>query len=506
MISKTTEEKARNRLRARRVHIDTQIEHVIYMQKNCPVHKSEGFTALNRILVINGTRKIFASLNIVDNGLLLDGEAGLSESAWHALRLREGDEISLMHPPAVNSLQFVRRKMYQGQLDESHFRQILKDIVEGSYSNIEIAAFITACAGDNLALDEITALTRAMIASGDRLSWKQNTVFDKHCVGGLPGNRTTPIVVAIIAEAGLTIPKTSSRAITSPAGTADTMATITCVDLSNEQIRETVEKEKGCFVWGGSVRLSPADDILIRIERALDIDSAGQMIASVLSKKSAAGSTHVVVDIPVGPTAKVRTCEEAEKLSYFFKVIGTSLNLQVKIIMTDGSQPVGRGIGPALEALDVLSVLRNEKDAPADLRERALTIAGEILDLSGLTVAGTGQNTARQLLESGRAYKKFEAICRQQGRFTVPVPCSFRQAIAAEKDGTVSAINNRRLSRLARLAGAPRVPGAGILFLAPLNKKIKKGDVLFYIYAEGKGEMDYAMKYLEDQPDIIEIN
>ena len=190
-----------------------------------------------------------------------------------------------------------------------------RDVVDGKYSDIHLASFVTACATRPLDHREILALTKAMVEAGDRLSWKSDVVVDKHSVGGLPGNRTTPIIVPIVAALGLTMPKTSSRAITSPAGTADTMETMAPVELDIADIHRVVEQEGGCIAWGGAVRLSPADDVIIRIERALDIDTEGQMIASVLSKKIAAGSTHLVLDVPVGPTAKVRTPEAANALS-----------------------------------------------------------------------------------------------------------------------------------------------------------------------------------------------
>ena len=174
---------------------------------------------------------------------------------------------------------------------------------------------MTACAGDRLDIRETIDLTAAMVEVGEKLSWGVDRVADKHCVGGLPGNRTSMIVVPIIAAAGLLIPKTSSRAITSPAGTADVMETLTRVDLDIADIRKVVEREGGCIAWGGAVRLSPADDILIGVERPLDFDSEGQLVASVLSKKIAAGSTHVVLDLPVGPTAKLRDAEAAARLA-----------------------------------------------------------------------------------------------------------------------------------------------------------------------------------------------
>ncbi|MFO2535765.1 thymidine phosphorylase, partial [Legionella pneumophila serogroup 1] len=250
---------------------------------------------------------------------------------------------------------------------------------------------------------------------GDRLSWSSPLIVDKHCVGGLPGNRTTLVVVPIVAAFGLTIPKTSSRAITSPAGTADTMETLAPVSLSPKAMCHVVEKENGCIVWGGAVSLSPADDVLIRVERALELDSEGQLVASILSKKIATGATHAVIDIPVGPTAKVRNKSRALLLKQSLEEVGKQLGLVVHTLITDGAQPIGNGIGPSLEARDVLAVLQGLLHAPKDLREKSLTLAGAVLEFSSTVQPGSGQSIAKQLLDSGEAFKKFQAICEAQG-------------------------------------------------------------------------------------------
>lgn len=485
--------------------IDTQGEHVVFMRQDCPICKSEGFTALNRVLVtIKGFSKI-ATLYIITDGILQPGEAGISESAWTELNANEGDTVNISHVQPVNSMKSVRAKMYGKELNNTDFQNIINDIVQGQYSNIEIAAFVTACAGDKLNSNEITGLTKAMIASGQKLSWNKKIVVDKHCVGGLPGNRTTPVVVAIVAAYGLTIPKTSSRAITSPAGTADCLETMTKIDLSIKEIKEVVDQENGCFVWGGSIKLSPADDILIRVERALDLDSEGQMIASILSKKIAAGSTHVVIDIPIGKTAKVRTKEDAEKLKHYFNVVGKAMGITVNVLFTDGSQPIGRGIGPSMEAMDVLSVLRNESNAPIDLRDKSLFIAASIIDLVDNSNNKSGLKRAQEILASGAAYNKFLAICHAQGGFREPEFAFFKEDIRADKSGIVAAIDNRRLARIAKLAGAPHDSNAGLLLKTALNSKIKNGDLLYTIYSETKGELKYAIDYLNSEAEIILI-
>ncbi|MBC5991896.1 thymidine phosphorylase family protein [Pontibacter cellulosilyticus] len=494
-----------NILRLRRLGIDTHTEHIIFMRADSPICRSEGFTANTRVAVNYGGRSITATLNVITSGLIGDGEAALSEEAFAKLNVQEGDLITVTHLQPILSFSEVRAKMFGKKLNDTVIQRIISDITRGLYSKIEIAAFVTVCSGDNLALDEVIYLTKAMINSGSRLEWDEPMIVDKHCVGGLPGNRTTPIVVPIVAAAGLLIPKTSSRAITSPAGTADVIETMTPVNLGLEQIKHVVRQEGGCMAWGGAVKLSPVDDVIISVEKALDVDSAGQMIASVLSKKAAAGSTHVVIDIPVGDTAKVRSKEEAFLLEYYLRAVGLSIGMGVEVMITDGSQPVGRGIGPALEAIDVLSVLRNEPDAPEDLKSRSVQLAGLMLEKAGAAPDGKGAARALEILESGQALDKFYRICEAQGGFKEPVTAGLRHDVLAMTNGVVRSVDNRKLAKVGKLAGAPKSPGAGIYFNAPIGKHIQKGDTLFTIYAASQGELNYALTYLHGSSHIVEL-
>ena len=494
-----------NQLVFKRLGIHTQHEHFAYMREDCHVCISEGFEALTRIRIKNGKKSIVANLNVIRSEILQPGEISLSESGIHALEIEEGETLTVSHLDQIDSLSFVRSKIYGNYLSSKELNAVIKDIVSGNYSNIQLSAFITACAGNRMNTEEIISLTEAMINSGQRIHWEGDVIVDKHCIGGLPGNRTTPIIVSIITAFGLTMPKTSSRAITSPAGTADTMEVMTPVNLSMEQIKTVVKKEGGCIVWGGTANLSPADDILIKIEKALDIDSEGQLIASVLSKKASAGSNHVIIDMPVGETAKLRSIEAANALKVEMEKVAHAVGLKLKVIITDGSQPVGRGIGPSLEARDILSVLGNKAGAPFDLKERSLLLAGEILELSGKVDPGEGNNLARKILESGQALEKFKAICKAQGGFEPPKASRYQHEIKAQMAGTVTKVDNRKLAKIAKLAGAPESKISGVDFLSPIGSRVEKGQTLYVIHAESRGELAYALDYFKAQLNILTI-
>ena len=493
------------KLKLKRLGIDTQQECVLFLRFDSEILKSEGYAKQTRVQVHLGARSVVATLNVVYNGLLVGEEASLSECAWERIGASEGAEITLSHLAPLESLRHVRGKIYGVEFTKEALRAILQDIIKGQYSNIHLSAFVTAAAGDRMSLREIRDLTEVMIEIGERLDWGHRPIVDKHCVGGLPGNRTTLIVVPIVAAAGLVMPKTSSRAITSPAGTADTMETLAPVNLSLPVMRRVVEKVGACIAWGGYVKLSPADDILIKVERVLDFDSEAQLIASVLSKKVSAGSTHVLIDLPVGLTAKVRGLDVATALSDKLTRIGSSVGLTVKCVVTDGAQPVGRGIGPALEAHDVLAVLQGDKNAPTDLRCRAISLAGSILEMAGLSMAGQGEELAEAILNDGRAWKKFQAICEAQGGMRQPGLAGYRHMITAEHSGLVQAIDNRQLATIAKLAGAPQDPAAGLIFLAPLGTSVVRGQSLYEIHAESAGKLAYALSYTQSKANIITL-
>ena len=485
-------------LQARRIGIDTYRENVVYLRRDCPVVRAEGFQALAKVEVEADGRTILAVLNVVDDARLLgECELGLSEESFNQLAVADGEPISVRHAEPPPSMWALKRKISGERLGAEEFSAIVRDIAAHRYSHIELAAFVVATDQFALDRDEVLHLTRAMVEVGSRIEWpQQHPIVDKHCIGGVPGNRTSMLVVPIVAAHGMVIPKTSSRAITSPAGTADTMDCLAEVELSFDRMREIVREHHGCLAWGGRAALSPADDVLISVERPLSIDSPGQMVASILSKKIAAGSTHLVLDIPLGPSAKVRTMVQAQRLKKLFEYVARHVGLTLDVVITDGRQPIGRGIGPMLEARDVMQVLHGEPDAPADLRNKALRLAGRVLEFDPDLRGGDGFALARDILDSGRARMTMAAIVKAQGArdfdWRQPPLARLTHEVTAAQAGTVTAIDCERLSRIARLAGAPKAAGAGADLLRKIGDPVASGEPLYRIHADNAAELQFA--------------
>lgn len=488
-------------LKLRPVAIDTYRENVAYLHRECSVYQAEGFQALAKIRVACNGKQIEAVLNVVDDACIVKpDELGLSEQAFRQFDAEEGQRVDVAQAEPPASMEAVRRKIAGERLDDADYQAIASDIAKGRYSKMEMAAFLVATGQNGLDRDEVLSLTRAMTATGARLDWNEPLVADKHCIGGVPGNRTSMLVVPIVAAHGMLIPKTSSRAITSPAGTADTMEVLARTDLAPEVLYRLVRMERGCLAWGGTTRLAPVDDVLISVERPLGIDSQGQMVASILAKKLAAGATHLLLDIPVGPTAKVRHMRDAMSLRKLFEFVGDRVGLHLEAVITDGRQPIGRGIGPVLEARDVMQVLENDPQAPIDLREKALRLGGRVIEFDPDIRGGFGYAIAREILESGRALAKMQRIIDAQGRQPEkPEPGRLVFEVAADRSGVVIEIDNFFLARVARLAGAPMAKGAGVDLFRKMGDTVEAGEPLYRVHAVYPANFDFARDYTRNR-------
>lgn len=488
-------ESAANTLRLRRLPVFAGRAHCAWLPAKGELVNGFDYLGPGRIEITGAGASIRSDIQVADlPAALAPDEIGLSSEAFAELGLAEGTEVSIRRTPSPESRAALTRKIQGGALSEAQYHTLIRDIVESRYPDGEVAAFLVA-ATQKLSDDEVVSLARVRTRFAQQISWSDKVVVDKHSMGGIPGSRITLIVVPIVAAHGaFLMPKTSSRAITSAAGTADAMEALADVELTPAELRACVEKARACIAWNGRLNHSVVDDVMNAITRPLGIDSNRWSVASILSKKKTAGSTHVIVDLPYGPRAKLKSQDEAADLAALFETVGRGLGLVVEAFPTDGTRPIGRGIGPALECRDVAWALDNDPQAPADLVAKALFFAGRILAWDpALGSLEAGRERAEELLRSGAARTAFERIVTAQGRREPPVmPGLLVHTVRAEQAGTVSEIDGWAVAGIARRAGAPFDKAAGIDLRRSVGDSVAIGDPLFAIHASASSDLEEA--------------
>ena len=404
------------------------------------------------------------------------------------------------------ALKAIQKKLIGKTLSYKEIYSIMDEIANDRLGDVLTTYFAASGYSKGFTYDELYFLTKAMVETGEYLEFK-GIVADKHSIGGLPGTRATMIIVPIIAASGFLIPKSSSRAITTPAGTADSMECLAQVTFDEKEIYKIVEKTNGCIVWGGSFKIAPADDEIIHVEEPLALESYDKILVSVMAKKIAFGSNHVIIDIPYGRTMKVHHKEDAEQLGRKFKYLANRFDIELEAILTQSHEPAGNGIGPLLEARDALKVLEQEETRPMPLEEKSLFLASELLTLCLKDApekikeeSKKYENTlawATHILTSGQAHKKMmDIIDAQKGDATVTSTKLHAgpkaKEVKSDKSGTVEHINSHNVSIIAKVLGAPQDRRAGLFLHKRIGDKISDNEVIFDMYAETDHRLNEA--------------
>ena len=454
--------------------------------------------ALDRIRIRKDKKSVVAILDISD-GMVRKGELGVFKEVSDFLKLKNKDKVKIEYVEKPKSIYYIKEKLDGEILNKEEINEIVKDVIHDKLNEIELAYFISGCYKYGLDLEEVSNLTKAIVDNSRKLKLNKKVIVDKHSTGGIPGNRTSMIIVPILAAAGLVIPKTSSKAITSPSGTADTMGVFCNVEFTVKEIEKIVKKTNGCLVWGGTKELASADDKLIKIERPLSLDPEGIMLASIMSKKFSVGAKYLLIDIPVGRNAKVKSMKRAMHLKNKFINLGKKLGIKVRVMISDGRQPIGNGVGPVLEAKDVLRVLKN--DGVEDLKNKSVEMAGMIFEMVGYK---NGRKKALEILESGKSYEKFKEIVEmQKGKIKDIKLSDIKYNFRSKKKGKIVSIDNNIVNRVCRILGCPREKEAGIYFNFKIGGKVEKGDKLFIVYAKDKKKLKESLSLLNG---IVVIN
>ena len=484
-------------LKLKHIPVQSFGENIAYIHKNCALYKVDDLKKATRLEIHKGSKTIYAFLQIVaEDGVLADDEIGLNDEAFSALNMSEGTEVHVSLAVPSESTKALHRKISGDVLTSGEYATIIGDIAAGRYSKADIAAFLVACSS-SMSATELVSFTEALVTK-KVLHWDEKSmVVDQHCLGGVPADKTDLVVLAITAAYGLPMAKPSIRSLTSCAGVADTMGVLTEVDYNAAKFQKFVRANNGAIVNYDAMEETKVNHLLHDVRSQLGINQNELVIASILAMMISAGVSHLVLDIPVGANARVRSANEAIRIRKQVEYVGDMLGISVDAVVTDGSEPVGSGIGAVLEARDVLKILQNAADAPIDLREKSLFLAGRVLEFDPQLRGGQGYAVAKEILESGRAFEAFQKIISAQGAKQMPELGQYVREVVAPYDGVVSAINNVTINKIGVYAGATQCLGSGLDLKKKTGDRVKAGEVLYTIYSCNAADFDVVSQLVE---------
>ncbi|WKZ31365.1 MAG: thymidine phosphorylase [Candidatus Dojkabacteria bacterium] len=442
----------------------------------------------------------------VTDSVVPEGHVGINEDIWSRYGIHQGDTITITIIDRPESLEYIKKKLLGSKLSAHELEVITQDISDRKIREVEIAYFMATFFNPGFDEEEVLATIHGMAKAGDVLDFRNvkengNMVVDKHSIGGVAAKGITPILVPIIAAHGLVIPNTSTRAITTPAGTTDILEVIMPMTHTNEELYEIIKKTGAFMIWGGALRLSPADDVLIGVERGLHVQSFQKLLVSIIAKKVSMGITHIVIDIPYGPGTKVEKPDDVEFLSTEFKKLFAKVGIKCETYTRRVVAPDGYGIGPALEVRDILQVFERHPERPMKLEETAVDMAGVLLELTEKVPVGEGRRAALQKLDSGEAAEKFWEIAMAQGapgkKTSEEIKIGdYEQKFMAERDGIIDFVDNKEIVKISRALGNPFIKEAGVYLHKTAGDKVEKGELLLTIYATSGERLDTGIEAL----------
>lgn len=388
------------------------------------------------------------------------------------------------------------------ELSEGEISFIVKGASDGSLPDYQLSAFLMAVVLRGMSENETAALTLSMAHSGDMvdLSTFAHTV-DKHSTGGV-GDKTSLIIGPIAAACGCTVAKMSGRGLGHTGGTIDKLESVPGVttELSSDAFRRQAQ-EVGLVIAGQSGNLAPADKKLYALRDVTGtVQSLPLIVSSIMSKKLAAGSQSIVLDVKTGSGAFMKTPEDSMRLAQAMVKIGRACGRNMSAVISDMSIPLGNKIGNGLEIAEAMEVLSGK--GPEDLRTLCLVLAGEMIALSHGISKEQGYEKAKWALDGGYAAEKFSAFLKAQGAVADPLERSdilpkakHQIPVYAEREGYITSLDALTCGNVSLRLGAGRRkksdiidPAAGIELYCKPGDYVQKGQPLALLHSNMEAE------------------
>ncbi len=468
-----------------------------------------GITSMDKVSLIYDDKEFVFDVDL-SNTYVQRWEVGIFEDIREKYKMRSGQLVTVSFTKNTSeSLDALKKWLTGKRLNKQEILAIMKDISNNRFTDV-LTTYFSAMGFFLPSKDEdLYRMAEAMAKSGEMLHFP-GVVADKHCMGWVPGNETTMIMIPLLTSLGIKMPKTFSKAITTPAATGECVSVLMDISFSKKEIEDLVGKNNCCLVRWGGLDLAPADEKLIKVAYPLSMQSYSRTIVSIMAKKYAMGINHSLIDIPVGPTAKVPDMKTARLLKKKYEYVGKKLGMKVHVEMTPALQPIGAGIGAVLQVREVLRVLQQHTQRPMDLEKKAVYLASKIIELVGMAKGKDAEKLAYGQLISGKAWEMMQKIISAQHGDPKVLSEKLKLAkiqkdIVAEKNGIVKYIDMKVVNVTARTLGSPLDLQAGLYLHKKLGDAVKKGEVIYTMYANDEGKIRLAKEFLDDKK-MYQIN
>ncbi len=458
--------------------------------------------SFDKVVIMYEDQEIVLNADLA-NKIVKPGEVWLFKDVYEKYNIPANATVAVSFTQTNGkALEALKKAIKWEKLNYKETYAIMKDISDNRFTDTLIT-YYSAIGFFKKASDyELYEMAKAMAETGEMLHF-DGVVADKHCMGGVPGNETTMIMIPLLSSLGIKMPKTFSKAITSPAATGECVNVLMDISFSKKEIENLVKKQNCCLVRGGGLDLAPADEKLIKVAYPLSMQSYSRTVVSIMAKKYAMGINHSLIDIPMGPTAKVPDMKTAKRLKKKYEYVGKKLGMKVVVEITNAKEPIGSWIWATLQVREVLRVLQQHELRPMDLQNKALHLSAKIIELVGMAKGKKAYELAYQQLKSWKAWKKMQSIIKAQWWKNPNINseelelAKYKKEVKAEKDGVVKSIDMKLINLTTRTLGAP-IDDQGWLYLhKKTGDRVKKNDIIYVMYANQQNKIDMALENLK---------
>jgi len=454
-----------------------------------------GITALDKITVTYKWKEITLDVDLSDSLVDFD-EIWITKDVYKLYGIDNWDvlwiEYVVKNPLSV---QAIRKKLLWKNLTEEEVVAVVRDMTDNKISDTLVTYYAASSFFNESSKKELYYTAKASAEYWNKISFDGMAVV-KYCIWWVPWNETSMILAPVFASLGIQFPKTFSKAITSPAATGECVETLMDIEFTPEQMKDLVKKTGCCLAWWKNLWLAPANDRIIKVSYPISMEAHSKMVVSIIAKIYAGGITHCLIDIPVGPTAKIKDRKTAKKIKWYFEYIGRKLWMKVVVVLTNGKNPIWKWIWGALQAREVLRILQQHPEKSIDLENKAIMLWEKLLSLTGKFKKKNCKKIIIEQIKSGKARVKMQEVISAQNWKNPHINSEelelwkYKKELISEFSWKIKSVDLRYLTEITRALGAPLDKQVWVYFNRQVGDVVSKWDVVLTIYANDLSKLD----------------